>query len=386
MSFAFRDFFGWLYKRERLGDSCTRVGPTLVTPITQETACLKWNSTGQFTRVFRNGTLLDSFTPTAGEATLNVQFRSGETAAFDVIESAENSTLNCVQSEPEIRPIISFDPVANADGYRLYYGQNTNKMRRLGDTGTSNERINLRSPISLSDLSLGTRWFFRAETIDGNGITSPAASDLIPDAIVTDLPSPPALSFSIENGILTIVGHPITVLSGQLKHVITARVYDNANFIVGTVVLTENNQSGTLPLADGNYVIRTEQSGGIWTHIYDDIERFIHVSSGSEIMPLPTILEAEAKYMGEQLIVQFRASEHYDRRYRFGVWDGASASGNPIVKVLPTTNTLWYSVGVAPNLTLLTIAAFTNEEVGTPLTISAETLLSRPENQNAEEA
>lgn len=381
MAFSFGDLLGWQKKIWRLAypltETATRITPTTLVPQDDFTATLHWISTGAATEIYRNGIRIAELAPTTGAATCSIPIQTNQCIALDIFELPGTTHP---QPEPFETPTLSFDPVVGADGYRVYYGDTPDAQTRICDITSTTTQL----PIRLYG-GWGKTYYFRAETMDGRQISFPGTHDAIPQYLAVSLPGPPELTIaSTANGIQirgtldTVADYP-----GFVPHAITAEVWSDQTRVT-TATLTTDSPSATLTLADGSYSLRTRQSGGPWTELFDRAERTLRIESGMLATAFPSILTSSASMSAGRLVVEWTATET-DANYDYGIWiPPNTVLSSPDIRIRRGGGDYEMDIPLETPPELVILAPLDSEGVGSSTTILPTPYPSRPKWQYLE--
>ena len=282
MAIGFHDFLAWRWHVPRMPEvwRC----PITVDPQNDPVSALvRWISCGWLTKLYVNGKLVESLTPTRGAATRSIALPLGTTASVDVMECRSSTSTPSPQPDEQVYPEFSFASVNDAKGYWVFASSVVSKMRTLcyippADAATVTARSQFRLPDSVC--TIGTRYRFRleAERTDPTTVTDATDEQMLPDQWIIARPAPADIQIEIEGQNVRFSTQILSVSNGMTPHKVRLTVVNTStNSDVATFKLNASHGNETFHLPPGSYRLRVEQSGGLWTHLYDREPRFFSV-------------------------------------------------------------------------------------------------------------
>lgn len=161
-------------------------------PVGDRLVSLSWTSVTETARswVFINGKFaVGPFMGDAKERSMTLKVPENSTFVVDVHDFDDDTVPSSIEEAPGVRPMIGWNAVESARGYRVYFAFFGEEETLLCEVPPYAARMEIASPVRLD--GCGGRWYrFRIVAVDQYGNESP--SEIVP-YFATDLPVPPQI-------------------------------------------------------------------------------------------------------------------------------------------------------------------------------------------------
>ncbi len=161
-------------------------------------AVLSWTSVSEnmLSWIFVNGRfVLGPFVPQTLERSITIPLSAKQCASVEIHEFDDWEQLpNATEEMPQIKPLLSWNPVAEAVRYRIYHGDFSNGEESMVSEVNARqgvERMEINSPVEL-DGKNGHWYWFRVESLDKYNHESQNGGEFV-KFFATDLPPVPEL-------------------------------------------------------------------------------------------------------------------------------------------------------------------------------------------------
>jgi len=170
-----------------------------------ETQCvISWTSASEemHSWLFINGKyVIGPFMPRTLERSMTIPFLQGTTAVIEIHEFDDLDLIpNSCEEMPQIKPLLSWNPVDEAVKYRVYHGDFTTGEEAVVSEVNARPgiaRMEINSPVVL-DGKNGHWYWFRVESLDKYNHESINNGELV-KYHATDLPPVPVLTLSKQS-------------------------------------------------------------------------------------------------------------------------------------------------------------------------------------------
>ena len=175
-----------------------------------ESQCVvSWSSASEamYSWIFINGKyVLGPFMPMVKERSMTIPFLQGKTAIIEIHDFDELEMIpNSCEEMPQIKPLLSWNPVDEAVKYRIYHGDFASGEETLASEVNARPgitRMEINSPVGLDGRS-GHWYWFRVESLDKYNNESENNGELV-KYFASDLPPVPELTLiKQQNGLYT---------------------------------------------------------------------------------------------------------------------------------------------------------------------------------------
>ncbi len=165
---------------------------------------LSWVSENEtaYSWIFINGKFaLGPFMPTTLERSITIPFPIGTTALIEIHDFDDLDTIpNSGEEMPQIKPLLSWNPVDEAVKYRVYHGDfATGEESLVSEVNARQgvERMEINSPVELDGRN-GHWYWFHTESVDAFNHESENHGELV-KYFASDLPPVPELTITKQS-------------------------------------------------------------------------------------------------------------------------------------------------------------------------------------------